>query len=434
MNEQLPKTKFKETEIGSIPEEWDVLTINELPIKIGDGNYSSKYPKVEELQDSGIPFISAKDLKNGKIRFNELRFISPELHSTLLKGHIRFGDTLLVTRADVGRVGFVTEEYEDANINAQLVYLRPDGIKIDKIFFYYLFSSSTYFDLLRNFSSGSAQSQLPIGAINEIPVIIPSKVEQIRIAEILSSLDDKIELNRQINANLEKIASALFKRWFVDFEFPDENGEPYKSSGGKMIESELGEIPDGWGVKSIYEIANVKNGAPFASKLFNEEKIGWPLVRIRDLKTLKPQYYTTEQHTKGFFVNPGDVIVGMDAEFTPWIWFGEKSLVNQRVCVFEPIDIHIHKYFIYKAIKPWLDYFENGNVGTTVIHLGKTDVDKFRILNAPDEIHRKFFNLIDPIFNQTIINAQEEKRLSQLRDSLLPRLMSGKIRINSNNI
>src|SRR5690606_2479081 len=103
--------------------------------------------------------------------------------------------------------------------------------------------------------------------------------------EILSSLDDKIELNNAINKNLEDLAQALFKQWFVDFEFPNENGEPYQSSGGEMMESELGMIPKGWEVSNIYEIAKVIYGAPFKSSLFNQDQKGLPLIRIRDLKS-----------------------------------------------------------------------------------------------------------------------------------------------------
>lgn len=150
----------------------------------------------------------------------------------------------------------------------------------------------------QNLVGTSGRQRVSKEAFDKIKLPLPPLTSQKAIAEILSSLDDKIELNNQINENLEALAQAIFKRWFVDFEFPDENGNPYKSSGGKMIESELGEIPVGWQIGQIYEIANVVYGAPFKSSLFNKERQGLPLIRIRDLKTFQPQFWTCERHQK----------------------------------------------------------------------------------------------------------------------------------------
>lgn len=133
-------SELKETEFGRIPKHWDYLRIEDTDIQIGDGNYSSKYPKASELLSEGIPFISSTDLRNGKISKNNLRYISVEHHSRLLKGHIKQGDVLIVVRGNgVGQVGLVSEEFEDANINAQMAYLGRSN-KINGIFLYYLLS------------------------------------------------------------------------------------------------------------------------------------------------------------------------------------------------------------------------------------------------------------------------------------------------------
>jgi len=124
---------------------------------------------------------------------------------------------------------------------------------------------------IKTHSIGSVQDNINLGTFEKIKFRIPDLPTQTAIAEILSSLDDKIELNNKINQELENLAQALFKQWFIDFEFPNQNGEPYKSSGGEMIDSELGEIPKGWEVGSIYDISDVIYGAPFKSKLFNQD-------------------------------------------------------------------------------------------------------------------------------------------------------------------
>lgn len=415
--QQNNQTKFKETEIGTIPEEWDVLPIAKLPIKIGDGNYSSKYPNMEELVGVGIPFISAKDIKDGKIRSDELRFISPELHSTLTKGHIKKGDTLIVTRADVGRVGLVTEEYEDANINAQLVFLRPDGTTVNKVFLYYLLSSSNYFDLLRNFSSGSAQSQLPIKAMNEIPIVLPSIVEQKQIAEILSSLDDEIELNRKINENLEKIASTLFKHWFVNFESPDKNGKPYKSSSGKMVDSELGLIPEGWKIRKLGEVVNIAYGKGLpADKLL---KNGYPVFGGNGV---------IGSYNKYLYKEP-QIIIGCRGAGSGNIkQTYPKSFVTNNSLVLEiPKESDLNRFY--------LKYFLR-TVGITEFVTGSAqpqitieNLKHLKFLIPAFEILKKFADVVSEFDGSSLNNELKIKNLQIIRDSLLPKLMRGKIRV-----
>ena len=270
---------------------------------------------------------------------------------------------------------------------------------------------------------------MPIYNINDIGLNIPDLTTQTAIAEILSSLDDKIELNNKINQELENLAQTLFKQWFIDFEFPNEKGEPYKSSGGEMVESELGEIPKGWEVGAIYNISDVIYGAPFKSALFNQENKGLPLIRIRDLKTFKPQYWTEENHPKGTKIYAGDLIVGMDAEFRPQIWLGQEAWLNQRLCHFRP-KAGFSKLFVREIIRPQLAFFENSSVGTTVIHLGKADIDTFKSIIPSERTLLTFEELSSSIFNDIINNSIENQQLTNLRDTLLPKLISGELEVS----
>ena len=127
---------------------------------------------------------------------------------------------------------------------------------------------------------------------------------------------------------------------------------------------------------SIYDIADVIYGAAFSSKLFNENSTGWPLIRIRDLTTYKPQFFTEEVHPKRTFIEPGDVVAGMDADFTPTLWLGETAVLNQRVCEFvPPAGTSVTKSYLLCAVKPLLAYVQNYATGTTVAHLGKGDLE-----------------------------------------------------------
>ena len=216
----------------------------------------------------------------------------------------------------------------------------------------------------------------------------------------------------EINDNLEQQAQALFKSWFVDFEAFD------------------GKMPDDWKTTDIYSIANIIYGSPFASKLFNTEKNGKPIIRIRDLREQQSDVYTPEERPDGYLIQPKDIVVGMDGEFRPYIWGGEPGWLNQRVCVFENKRPK-GKAFVYFSIKPLLDVVEKTQVATTVIHIGKKDFDKFQILLPNEVVLDKFDAITEPIIEQIVNNRLENRRLADLRDTLLPKLMSGEIDVDS---
>ena len=273
---------------------------------------------------------------------------------------------------------------------------------------------------LERLSGQSAQPGLAVGTLSVQEINLPSLEAQRSIASILSSLDRKIELNNKINADLEEMAQAIFKNWFVDFE-------PFKD--GKFVDSELGMIPEGWKVGSPYEYVKVVYGAPYKSAKFNDNGEGLPLIRIRDLKDCNPQFYTPEILPQTEYVNMGDIVAGMDAEFVPHIWKGNTGLLNQRVCKLMPQQTSISNLFVLYLMKPELEFVQSYKTGTTVSHLGKADIDKFVVVLPPLEVVEECSKILDSIL-QRIKNISTESRiLSLLRDTLLPRLMSGELEV-----
>lgn len=290
----------------------------------------------------------------------------------------------------------------------------------DSKYLYYLLSQQAFFDYVM---SGAKGCKMPRGDKKQImqwPVNIPAIDVQKKVVAILSSLDNKIRLNRRINDNLEEQAKALFKSWFVDFE-------PFK--GGKFVDSELGLIPEGWSTGTIYSYIDVIYGAPYKSALFNDKKQGLPLIRIRDLKTYTPQYYTKEVLPNTEYVECGDIIAGMDAEFIPHIWRGEKGVLNQRLCKFVPKYDYVSKYYIYSLVYPKLSFVQSYKVGTTVSHLGKADIDRFKVIVPPEDIIMQYSKIVNSYFAEIIKVSNENQILSFLRDTLLPKLMSGKLSV-----
>lgn len=241
--------------------------------------------------------------------------------------------------------------------------------------------------------------------------------------DILISLEKKFENNNTINRNLEEQLLVIYYDWFGKYK-------PFNIGVGGNPGYELEE---GWQIKDIYSIANIIYGAPFASKLFNTEGDGIPIVRIRDLKSQILGTYTTEQHIKGYLIQHGDIVVGMDGEFRPYIWGNEEAWLNQRVCVFNNLREN-GKAYLYCTIKPLLYSVEATEVATTVIHIGKKDYDEFRVVIPPEEILNKFEMISKPMYDRIVEGQVENRRLSKLRDSLLPKLLSGELDVSELNI
>ena len=268
-----------------------------------------------------------------------------------------------------GIIGFTDETNADANVivigrvgsycgslyfSDSPCWITDNAIRANPVdendakYLYYLLHTLN----LNEWRTGSGQPLLNQTILSSIPTSVPRLQEQRDIAHILATLDDKIELNRSMNETLEEMARALFKSWFVDFEpvrakmegrwrrgesLPGMPAELYDVFPDGMVDSELGEIPEGWGVRALKDFATAVYGAPFSSKRFNDSRVGLPLIRIRDLATHNPGVFTDERHPKGHLILPADIIVGMDGEFRAHIWKGPQAWLNQRVCHFEPL-------------------------------------------------------------------------------------------------
>lgn len=384
--------------------------------------------KQNELYWNGnIPWISAKTFKSSRIFDSEIKITKEGLENGSRLAEIN--SILLLVRGSGLFNGIpigIVKAPVAFNQDIKAIEVDKEVISAEYLFYWLMANRPLLESKIEHTGIGAGKFETEI--IKELKLSLPSIRNQISIAEIFSSLDDKIELNNQINQELEALAQALFKQWFIDFELPNENGQPYKSSGGEMVESELGEIPKGWKVSTIYDIAEVIYGAPFKSSLFNQSGEGLPLIRIRDLKTNEPQYWTNEKHPKGTVIQAGDLIVGMDAEFRPHFWLGSDAWLNQRLCTFKP-KAPYSRLFVREVIRPQLQFFENSSVGTTVIHLGKGDIDTFKSISPNVEISNKFSNLSESVVESIINSAIENRELRKIRDTLLPKLISGELTV-----
>ncbi|MDD2933281.1 MAG: restriction endonuclease subunit S [Methylotenera sp.] len=286
--------------------------------------------------------------------------------------------------------------------------------------------------------TGIGAGKLDTKRMQELEILLPPRKEQDSIIELIKAVDDRIILLRETSATLEAIAQAMFKSWFVDFD-PVHAKQQGRAPEGMdeatatlfpdgFEESELGLVPKGWKVDSVYNVSTVIYGAPFASSKFNTDVLGKPLIRIRDLKDEAPGTYTDEVHPKGYLVQPGDIVVGMDGEFRAYLWGGQPAWLNQRVCVFAP-KLGVSSAFVRLSITPLLAAVEASETATTVIHLGKNDIDRFRVRIPDAKVLEEFGNLVNPLYEKIVESKLMAATLSSLRDTLLPRLISGQLRL-----
>jgi type I restriction enzyme S subunit len=402
--------KLKQIEVSEMPNSWqehilsEAITVNpQRGLKKGS---QVKFVSMADLNtfDKTIRGFIFRDFSGGS------KFINGDTLMARITPCLENGKTVYVD---------ILEENEVAGGSTEFIVLSgKEGKTINEFVYYLTISPEIRQKAIQSMTGTSGRQRVENDVFNNIIINLPDLDEQYAITKILSDLDKKVELNHQMNKTLETIVQAMFKRWFVDFEF----------SGYENVKFVNG-LPMGWEIRNIYEAVDIIYGAPFSSNLFNTVGNGKPLIRIRDLANEKSEVFTPEEHPKGYLIKPGDIVVGMDGEFRAHLWGGQESWLNQRICVFVPKK-GFSSPFVINSIIPLLAEVEATETATTVIHLGKNDIDKFEILIPDAQVLNLFNQLAGPLFAKIVVNKQELFNLSQIRDSLLPMLVSGRIRAN----
>ena len=301
---------------------------------------------------------------------------------------------------------------------------------LDKDFAFYLISSAC---VKQQLSAAAQQTKIRHTSpdkIKECTVWIPSLDIQKRIGRILTDIDNKIAINRQINDNLEAMAKQLYDYWFVQFDFPNEEGKPYKSSGGSMVWNEKlkRELPQGWTAANIFDELSVQYGFPFSTDLFTEEPTNIPVVRIRDILENSVSAYSREEADEKYKLQKQDLLIGMDGNFHMNYWNDNVSYLNQRSVRLRAnpnstVSILQARY----DIAPYIKAKELRAKGSTVGHLSDKDLKELFVLVSPNA---DFRNKFDSMLAEIIENRCEIESLTKQRDELLPLLMNGQATVN----
>ena len=386
-----------------------VVKLADICQKIGSG--ATPRGGKEAYRAEGIALVRSQNVLDFSFSSDGLAYINDEQADKLRNVGLQSGDVLLnITGDSVARACLMDDDYLPGRVNQHVAIIRVDESKaVNSYLLYYLQWRKSH--LLQLASAGATRNALTKGMIEQLEIDLPSLDEQRKVVGILDSIQNKIKLNHEINDNLFAQMQALYAAWFID----------YTPFGG--------EKPLSWQKTSIYLIADIIYGAPFSSKQFNTDGKGIPIIRIRDLKEQKFVTYTTEKHPKGYLLQAGDIVVGMDGEFVPYIWGSDEAWLNQRVCVFKNKRSK-GKAFLYFTIKPLLYAIQQTQVATTVIHIGKKDFDAFEITLPDSKVLDAFDAITTPMVEKIVENRFEIKRLELLRDALLPKLMSGEIDVS----
>ena len=344
--------------------------------------------------------------------------------------HYRKGDVLVANiRPYLKKVWLADKE---GGCSSDVLVFRAKEGYISS-FLYAVLLQDCFFDYAMK---GAKGSKMPRGDKEqimryELPIFSPQ--EQENIGNLIIDVTNKLRLNRSINHNLEAMAKQLYDYWFVQFDFPDENGKPYKSSGGKMVWNEKlkREIPEGWEVKSIFEAISVQYGFPFSTEQFTEERTNVQVVRIRDILEGTTSAYSLEDTDEKYRLNEGDVLVGMDGNFHMNFWHNNEAYLNQRCVRLRPYsDSGISSIQILYSISPYIKAKEQSAKGSTVGHLSDKDLKGLYLVQSMNTMHFNSCKTLDGLLSLIIRNKKEVLSLTKLRDSLLPLLMNGQVSVN----
>lgn len=371
-----------------------------------------------------IEYIDVASVENRKI--SQTQKVNLKDAPSRAKRIVRDNDILISTvRPNLRHYCFVKKAKPNLVASTGFAVVSAKENKANAYFLYNLLTTNDYTNYLIKIAD-SQTSTYPAfnpSIISNSKFVLPSFSEQVNIGGILKSLDDKIELLEEQNKTLEKIAQTIFKEWFINFNFPNENGQPYATSGGKMTTSDLGPIPEGWKVVELREMLTFKKGKK-PEEIINQKEDGYlPQILIENLDGISGLF----AKKKGMVIaDRDDLLMVMDGASSGRIEIGHEGVVGSTLsllCFKENID-----HLMFFMLKKYESYFQKHTTGSAIPHTDKNLIFDLTIA-TPDNGLDKYNETFKIFCTKINENKKQIKDLSKLRDTLLPKLMSGEIRV-----
>jgi len=429
--------------------EWETFLVAEAPLEIIDGDRGVNYPKQEDFAPSGAClFLNTGNVTTTGFNFSDRSFITKEKDAALRKGKLKRHDIILTTRGTVGNVAIFDDSvpFEELRINSGMVLLRADQSKLLPRFLFQFVRSQLFKEQVAALTTGSAQPQLPIRDIRRVEVPLPPLSEQRAIAGVLGALDDKIELNRRMNATLESMARALFQSWFVDFDPVRAKLDGRQPAGldpetaalfpDSFEDSESGHIPKGWRVGRVAEVSDFSrkpiNPIEFPGETFDH----YSLPAYDEGRTPKSELGSAIMSNK-LIVTPNSVLLSKLNPHIPRIWLPDLHEKRRSVCSTEFIvastRLGFSCEFLFSLFTSAAFATTYGTLvtGTTGSHqrIRPESVLEMKTIIPPSELVEAYSNITGPMFERVKRNVTQSRTLATLRDALLPKLLSGELSV-----
>ena len=442
--------------------EWEEVTIGDVCF-LGDGAHA----KVQRT-DFGVPYLTSKNIGNGSLKLDSLDHISEMDYERLFPVNsravtrLKSGDILTGIIGTFGNL-YLYKESDHFGISSAVAIVRPDQTRVWPRYLYYYLTSSYFRQKHASYAAGSVQGYTNLPTIRQLPAIVPPLAEQKAIASILGALDDKIELNRRMNATLEAMARALFQSWFVDFDPVRAKLDGRKPEGmdkataalfpDAFKESEAGQIPKGWTIRALADVIDVKHGFAFEGKYFSDERCGDILLTPGNFaigggfKDAKVKYYIGPV-SEDYILCDHDLVLTMTdlskaadtlgyPAMIPPPPMGYRYLHNQRIG-----KVHITQsnaatpLFLYRLFcsEAYRHEILAGATGTTVKHTSPTRIRAFKSLFPSAGVLEVFEKQLNIWYLLATQNESQSRTLATLRDTLLPKLLSGELSVASSKV
>ncbi len=394
-------------------------------------------PMASEYVEAGVPFLRSQNVEPLRINQSDLKFITPRFHQRIQKSRLTPGDVVIVRTGKPGACSVVPDWLPDANCS-DLVIVRC-GKELNNRFLAYYVNTVASGHVSAHLV-GAVQQHFNVGSARTLLLNLPPLPEQKRIANILGSLDDKIELNRRMNETLEAMARALFQSWFVDFDPVRAKLDGRKPAGldaetaalfpAAFQDSPLGPIPNGWEVRSLDKIADYLNGLAL-QKFPPGDKPTLPVIKIAQLRrgdTADADQCSADLPPE-YIVQDGDVLFSWSGSLEVELWCGGRGALNQHL--FKVTSQEFPKWFYYLWTLYHLDEFRLIAAGkaTTMGHIQRGHLTAAKVLVPPKHLLDAMTRIMSPLIDRIVANRIQSRTLAALRNVLLPKLLSGELRL-----
>ena len=392
----------------------------------------------EDYVSEGTPIVTVEHLGDTNFTHQNLPFVSEADTKRLSKYILIEGDIVFSRVGSIDRNVYVDKNHEGWMFSGRCIRVRADKNKVNPRYLSYYFKQNSFKKMMMNLAVGATMPSLNTKIMNSIELDLLPRENQDQIANILSTIDDKIETNNQINQELEAMAKTLYDYWFVQFDFPDQNGKPYKSSGGKMVyHPELKrEIPEGWGVEKIENIAQTgSGGTPKSTNVsyYSNGEIPW--INSGELEqtviTSTSNFITEEglNNSSAKLFPSGTILVAMYGATAGKVSFLTfEASTNQAICAITLTDIRM-RYYLKNVIEDLYQYLVKLSTGSARDNLSQDMIKNIKVVIPSNDILDRFYDFSNNIIKEITKKQQENEQLTQLREWLLPMLMNGQVKV-----